>query len=111
MTASTEEQGVTLNLSREEQWVIHHVMLDRMELEAQAPTDTDPPPLEVYRVFEKLETSIHWFSQREGKCLRTELSQYDEAIDTPDHDKPITEQILNQLRQPDSPINAVEPTP
>lgn len=108
MTALPEQQGLTLSLSREEQWVVHHVMLDRMELEAQAPAETDPPPLDVYRIFEKLEGGIHWFSQRECQCLRNELSQYAEEKSTPDRDKPITEQILNQLQQPDLTVSAVE---
>lgn len=56
MTASSERQGRTLNLSRKEQWVLHHMMLDRMELEAQALADTDPPPIAVYRVFKKTQS-------------------------------------------------------
>lgn len=106
MTASTKQQGLTL--SREEQWVVHHVMLDRIELETEASTDTDPPPLSVYHIFEKVDSGIFQFSQRERQCLENELSQYAEAGDTPDRDKSTTDQILTKLQRTSPSISGAE---
>lgn len=98
MATLNEPSRSTLNLSREEQWVLHHVMLDRIELELHAPETTDPPSIAVYRVFEKLENGIHRFSQRERQCIKEELQQYADAAETPSQDRPIADRILTQLR-------------
>jgi len=87
----------TLDLTRKEQWVLHDVMLDRIELELHAPTDTDPPSLAVYRIFEKLEAGMHRFSERERRCIQRELRQHAAARDTPARDTPIAERILEDL--------------
>lgn len=111
MTLSSERQEHTIDLSREEQWVLHHVMLNRMELEVQAPADTDPPPIAVYRVFEKLEAGTHRFSQCERQCLRDELHQYVGAMETPERDRPVAEQLLDKLQESESVSSTVEPVP
>lgn len=110
-TPSSEHQKYTLDLSREEQWVLHHVLLDRIELEAQAPADTDPPPITVYRVFEKLEAGTHQFSRYERQGLRDELHKYAEAMNTPERDQPIVERLLDKLQQSEPNSSTVEPVP
>ncbi|MFC4988923.1 hypothetical protein [Saliphagus infecundisoli] len=96
MTASTERRGVTLSLSHEEQWLLHHLMLDRMELEARSP-ETDPPSMDVYRIFDKLEAGTHWFTRQECRRLRDELDRYVDARDTPDRDRPTARRLLDRL--------------
>lgn len=100
MTASTERQGLALALSREEQWLLHHVMVDRMELEARSP-EADPPSVDVYRIFDKLEAGTHWFTRRECRRLRDELEGYVGARDTPERDRPTARAILDRLREDD----------
>lgn len=97
MAIQNAHQGRTLDLTREEQWVLHDVMLDRIEMELHAPTDTDPPSLAVYRVFDKLEAGLYRVSERERRCIKRELQQYAGARDTPTRDKPIAERILEDL--------------
>ncbi|MFC6768694.1 hypothetical protein [Natrinema soli] len=48
---------VALALPRDDLWVLHHVLLERLDAErtAPAPASIDPPPLAVYRVFDTLE--------------------------------------------------------
>jgi len=94
----------TLGLSREEQWVLHHVMLDSIEMESRAPESTDPPSLAVYQVFEKLDTGTRRFTEHEHRCIRDELRRYADAEDTPDRDKPVAENILDQLERRKSAI-------
>jgi hypothetical protein len=97
MTNSNRHHEYSLGLSRDEQWILHHVMLDRIELEAQHPNDTDPPPFAVYRAFEKIEAGTHRFSWDEYQCLIDELHQYANSTHTPKRDQPIVEQLLNKL--------------
>ncbi len=111
MIPSSRHHESALDLSREEQWVLHHVILDRMELEARAPADTNPPPVAVYRVFEKLEAGTHRFSRCERQCLRDELDRYAEAADTPERDRPIAERLLDKLQRTESTSSAAEPMP
>ncbi|WP_306053907.1 DUF7853 family protein [Natronococcus wangiae] len=111
MIPSSGRQERRINLSREEQWVLHHVMLDRMELEAQSPADTDPPSIAVYRVFEKLEAGTHQFSQSECQCLQDELRQYAEVVNTPKRDQPIADRLLDKFQQPESVSSTVKSLP
>lgn len=99
------------DLSREEQWVLHHVVLDRLELEAQAPTDTDAPPLAVYRVFEKLDGGTYRFSEGEHECLRDQLRRYLECAETPERDRPIAERLRNEFDRSNPRISTVESSP
>lgn len=100
MTASTERKGLSLTLTREEQWVLHHLMLDRMELEIPS-TEADPPSVDIYRVFDKLEAGTHWFTSRECRLLREELGRYAEARDTPDRDRPTARRLLDHFGEAD----------
>lgn len=99
MTASNRPYEYILDLSRDEQWILHHVMLDRIELEAQHPDDTEPPPFTVYRVFEKIEAGTHRFSRDEHQCLIDELNQYANSKHIPERDQPIVERLLNKLQR------------
>lgn len=92
-----EREQLSLDLSREEQWVVHHVLLDRIESERQSPEDADPPSLAVFRAFEKLEAGTHRFSPSECRCLEDELRQYADADGIPDCDLAATKRVLKQI--------------
>ncbi|AGB38915.1 DUF7853 family protein [Natronococcus occultus] len=94
----TDRQETTLNLSRAQQWVLHHVLLDRLELEANAPAATDPPSPAVYRAFDKLDHGCVRFTRRERHRLCEAVRQYADAAETPERDRPIAERVLAELR-------------
>lgn len=96
------------DLSREEQWVLHHVILDRLELEAQAPADTDAPPLAVYRVFEKLDSGMYQFSECEHERLKDELRKYIEYAETPERDRSVAEHLLDEFDRSEPRVSTVE---
>ncbi len=104
MDSQNAQNESTLGLSREEQWVLHHVMLDSIEMESRAPENADPPPLAVYQVFEKLDTGTRRFTGHERRCIRDELRRYADAENTPDRDKPIAKSILDRLERRKSAI-------
>lgn len=99
MNVRNSPAQVDHQLSREEQWIAHHVMLDRIELEAKAPGDTDPPPLEVFRVFEKLEADHPRLTSSERRCLCRELRRYVEGVNTPERDESVARSLLEALEE------------
>lgn len=98
MTATTDRQEVALDLSRAQQWVLHHVLLDRIELGANAPETVDPPSPAVYRAFDKLDHGSVRFTRRERHRLCEEVRRYAEAAETPDRDRPTAERVLAKFR-------------
>lgn len=99
MTASAGRQGFVL--SHEERWLLHHLLVDRLELAARSP-DADRPPADVYRLFEKLEAGSHRFTPAERRRLRTELARYAEARDTPERDRPVARRLEARFRRKSS---------
>ncbi|RBI59920.1 hypothetical protein DMJ13_19650 [halophilic archaeon] len=101
MNVLNHRQAVCLALSREEQWVLHHVLLDRIELETRAPADTDPPPLGVFQVFEKLDahtgTETQQFKSGELWCVCEELRRYATESNIPERDQDIVTQLLRRI--------------
>ncbi|MHC3439444.1 DUF7853 family protein [Natrialbaceae archaeon A-gly3] len=97
MTLRNTREQVTF--SREQQWVAHHVMLDRIELEAKAPGETEPPPMEVFQVFEKLEAGEPRLTSSERRCLCRELRRYVEGVNTPERDESVARTLLESLAE------------
>lgn len=103
MNVLNHRQAIRLDLSREEQWVLHHVLLDRIELETRAPADTDPPPLGVFQMFEKLDahtdTEMQQFTPGELRCLREELRQYATESNIPERDQDVVTRLLSRVAE------------
>ena len=99
MNIPDRQGALTLYLSREEQWIVHHVLLDRMELEARAPVDAEPPPIEVFRIFEKIEAGVEQFSPKELQHLAEELSRYTERSEAPSQDRSTTQRLCSYLQE------------
>ena len=97
MAAKNTHRDGALDLSREEQWVLHDVMLDRIEMELYVPDETDPPAIEVFKVFEKVEAGTYRFSEAERRCIAEELRRYADARDTPESDVPVVEGVFDRL--------------
>ena len=70
---------VTVSLSPEEQWTLHHVLLERIDQESTAddPTDVDPPSVEVFQAFERLNTGDTTFTIDELEAIRSTLASFD----------------------------------
>lgn len=99
MTAATEREEATLELSRAQRWVLHHVLLDRIELEAAAPAATEPLSPATRRAFKKLDDGCTRFTRRERRRLRDEVCRYAAATATPERDRPVAERVGEKLRR------------
>ena len=96
-TCSDTSTTISVALAPEEQWLIYQVMLDRMEQEAIAPVETDPPPLSVFRVYEKLETGKHRFTPTELRQIHYELLSYLHRPNLPNQDYSLTKALINRI--------------
>ncbi|WP_265110615.1 hypothetical protein [Halosolutus halophilus] len=74
--------SVALSLTRDEEWTLHHVLLDRIEAElTAATTDIDPPPLAVYTAFDTLDAGTTRFTDAELEAMRDVLGEYHHRTD------------------------------
>lgn len=94
--AQTEPEPIPFDLSRNEEWTIHHVILDRIEAEWRS-EGGNPPPITVYRVFDKVEAGTERFKPTELRSLREELASYRESGDVPERDARSVDELLERL--------------
>lgn len=71
-------RSISLSLSREAQWTLHHVLLDRIDRAetADTPTSDDPPPVEVYQAFETLDAGSTCFTRPQLEAIQMVLGEY-----------------------------------
>jgi hypothetical protein len=74
-------RSVTLSLSSEATWTLHHVLLDRIEQEAAeaTPVSVEPPPIEVFQAFERLDAGNTSFTIAQLEAIQTVLVEYHHA--------------------------------
>lgn len=84
-------QSVTLSLPFEEHWTLHHVLLDRIDQEAEKPSRADPPPVEVFQAFETLDSGKTNFTIGQLEAIQTILAEY--------HHSSMWESDCSQLEQ------------
>lgn len=78
----TETHEVTL--SREERWVVHHLLADRID---EAADDSESPPEWALEAIETVEADgPDAFTDRQIRRLREELDAYLEDSETPQRD-------------------------
>lgn len=93
-----EPSLVTLSLSSKEHWTLHHVLLDRIELETTTaePSHVDPPPVEVFRAFETLDAGATSFTLAQLEAIRPILAEYHHALAW-ERDRPQLEHLLHRV--------------
>lgn len=73
---SPEPTLVPLRLPSREQWVLHHVLSDRIERSRRSPATAPPPPREVESVFQKVESGSLLLTVPEIRRTREALITY-----------------------------------
>ncbi|RQH00302.1 DUF7853 family protein [Natrarchaeobius oligotrophus] len=97
----TETHEVTL--SREEQWVVHHVLATLVD---DALDDDETPPAWILEVFETIESEDEpeTFTSRQVRRLSEELCEYLEEEETPQrdyvHGSAVLETLEDELGSP-----------
>ena len=94
-----ETRSVTLSLSLEEHWTLHHVLLDRIEQERKAtePTGVEPPPVEVFQAFETLDAGETRFTIAQLDAIQTVLATYQHSTTWWEHERARIKQLLQHV--------------
>ena len=89
---------VTLSLSPSERWTLHHVLLDRIEQESTSgePSRTDPPPIEVFRAFDRVDAGRTTFTRSQVAAIEPVVAGYHHAPEW-EADRARLEEILHQI--------------
>lgn len=92
----SETETFELALSREERWVVHHVLA--MQLDA-AVDDNETPPSWALEAFETIESANEpaGFTAAETRCLRETLTEYLEESETPQRDVEHGSAVVDRL--------------
>ena len=91
-----ETETYEVTLSRDEQWVVHHVLSNRLD---EAIDADEAPPEWVLEVFDTLETDgdTDRLTGYQADHIYTELSAYVDREETPDRDVDDGSAVLEQL--------------
>jgi hypothetical protein len=89
---------LALSLPPEEQWTLHHVLLDRIERETTAEqTNADSPPVEVFRAFERLDAGETSFTVAELEAIQAVLAEYHHATTWWELERARLERLLHRV--------------
>ncbi len=78
-----ESETCTIDLSREQQWVVHHVLTTRAD---EAIDDSDTPPTWLLTLVETIESDEKTLTYHQARKLHDALKRYATADGTPDRD-------------------------
>lgn len=94
--------SITLSLPPEEQWTLHHVLLDRIEQETTTKdsANVDPPPLEVFQAFETLDAGETSFTIPQLLAIQTILAEYHYSSTWWEIERSRIEQLLHRVADP-----------
>ncbi|MGN8216329.1 DUF7853 family protein [Halococcus salifodinae] len=100
--------SVTLSLTPEQHWTLHHVLLDRIDKESTEVTaDVDLPPTEVFQAFETLDSGNTQFTLAQLEAIRDVLTMYQRSPTWWEVERPQLEQLLHRITQH---IEQLQPT-
>ena len=75
-TATAEPPLVPLRLSSREQWVLHHVLSNRIDRPRRAPGRAPPPAPEIHQALRKIESGTTFYTVPELRRTREALTAY-----------------------------------
>lgn len=89
-----ETKTYDLDLSREERWVVHSLLVDRAD---NLLDDREQPPDWLVDLFERIEAGTDSASRKQVQELRADLIAYIEAEDTPSAEVAISRDVLSRI--------------
>lgn len=88
---------ISLSLPPEEQWTLHHVLLDRIERETTAEQTNVDPPAEVVRAFERLDAGETGFTVAQLEAIQAVLAEYHHATTWWELERARLERLLHRV--------------
>jgi len=108
----TTTPTTSLEISWEEKWVIHHVMVDHLGF---GPSDIEEitPYVCTLAIVEKIERDRIDFTRVELDHIRSTCRAYAESDSTPNHDVEIAQALVDRIdsmefRKPEEPVRSQE---
>lgn len=98
MTVPAHTPTISLDLSRQDQWILQHVLLDRVERKARTAEQSDPPTLGAFRAVDTLEAGVYEFTSDERGVLARELTASVEADCAAERDRDAAAALLERVR-------------
>lgn len=93
-TPPQERETHTIALGREERWVVHHVLTDRIDDRID---DGETPPEWLLGLVERIEAGDGTLTDRQARFLRDALRTYAEAEGTPPRDIELAATVAARL--------------
>lgn len=96
---SDSSRPITLSLSRRDQWLLHHVLLDRIQHHPRTedPTEVDSPPSEVADAFEILDSGETSFTVPQLEAMQSVLSDYHHSTTWWELERQRIESLLHRI--------------
>ncbi|WP_227378972.1 DUF7853 family protein [Haladaptatus halobius] len=96
---STSSQSIPLPLPPAEHWTLHHVLLHRIEQErtAEETSTVEPPPLEIFHAFERLDAGNTQFTIAQFKAIQEVLAEYHHATTWWEVERARIERLLHRV--------------
>ena len=98
MPDRSQQPAIILSLPPEEQWTLHHVLLDRIDQKTTVgdTAEVDPPPVEVFRAFETLDAGETSFTIAQLEAIQDVLAEYHHSPTWWEIERPQFEQLLQR---------------
>ena len=93
-TPPQERETHTIALGREERWVVHHVLTDRLDDRID---DGERPPEWLFSLVERIEAGEETLTGRQVRHLHDALRAYAEADGTPPRDVELATTVAARL--------------
>ncbi|WP_331234393.1 DUF7853 family protein [Natronorarus salvus] len=100
MSAQSRSRGtVSLSLSPDEHWTLHHVLLHRIDRErtTEDPTGIDPPELAVYQAFESIDAGYTEFTDDQLAAMAGVVSEYHHSTSWWETERSTLEALLRTI--------------
>lgn len=89
---------VSLELTRTQEWTLHHVLLDRIEEGDEQSTGTASiPSLAIYRAFDRLDVGYQRFTMDELEEMQTLLGEYQRSTSWWEAERGEIEEVLQRI--------------
>ncbi len=89
-----ETETHDVELSREERWVVHDVLVTRAD---ETLEDRDAPPAWLLESLERIEAGDETFTAYQTSKLHDVLVAYTNAAETPQRDVPVAHAVVDRL--------------
>ena len=95
---SSQSQSIALYFPPKEHWILHHVLLYRIDRETTGDGPVvDPPSLEIFQAFETLDAGRTTFSTSQLEAMQEVLAEYHHSTSWWESERSQLERLLHNI--------------